>query len=360
MSALNSGENLVLVYVDHLAPGPGEGGGARPVSWELMGKARQLADAMGKPAEPGAQGGAGSVAALIVGRQAGDLAAEAIARGADRVLVAGSNADAGNDNAALDQFRSGAYAAALRAAVAATNARLILVPATAGARDAAALAACALNIGLAPECQGLTLDDNGNLLASRSICGGNILITVAFRGTPQMATVRPRTFPLPAPDPSRIGTTEPLNVELDEIAKREEVLAFETPEVGEIGVDTANIIVSGGRGVRGPEGFAPLRELAGVLGGAVGASRAVVDAGWIPYAHQVGQTGKTVRPDLYIACGISGAIQHLAGMTNAKVIVAINRDRDAPIFKVATYGIVGDLFDVVPVLTQTLRARLGR
>jgi electron transfer flavoprotein alpha subunit len=335
MSVQSRGADPVLVYVDHVQ------GTARPVSWELLGQARQFGCSLACP-----------VVALIVGHHVSDLASEAIAFGADRVLIV--------DDAAFAQFRAGAYAAALTAAIGVARPRLILVPATAGARDTAALAACALGIGLAPDCQGLALDQDGNLLADRSVFGGNIITTVVFSGHPQMATVRPRTFPLPSSDTSRPVEIAPLAVDLGELAEREEILAVETPEGGELSVDTANVIVAGGRGVKGPEGFAPLRELAEVLGAAVGASRAVVDAGWIAYAHQVGQTGKTVRPDLYIACGISGAIQHLAGMSNTKVIVAINKDREAPIFNVATYGIIGDLFEVVPALTAALRARLGR
>jgi electron transfer flavoprotein alpha subunit len=334
MSVRTSDDMPVLVYIDQFD------GAARPVSWEILGKAKQWSNGQARP-----------IIALIVGHRLSDLASEAIAYGADRVLVV--------DDPAFGQFRSGALSAAFKAAIQAAEPHLILAPATAGARDAAALAACALGIGLAADCQDLALNDEGSLLADRPVYGGNLITTVVFRGSPQMATVRPRSFPLPAPDASRSGEILPLTVELGELEAQEEILALDAPEAGEVSVDTANVIVAGGRGVKGPEGFAPLRELAEVVGGAVGASRAAVDAGWIPYAHQVGQTGKSVRPDLYIACGISGAIQHLAGITNAKTVVAINKDRDAPIFNIAVYGIVGDLFEVVPALTEALRARLG-
>ena len=325
----------ILVYIVHSQ------GVARPTSWEVMGKARQLADRLGVP-----------VVAFIAGQGLDRLADETIGFGADRVLVA--------DDPALAQFRAGAYTAVFKAAIAAAKPRIILAPAAAGARDVAALAACELGIGLASDCQGLELDEEGNLLADRPVFSGSISATVTFRGQPQMATVRARSFPLPARDPARRGEKAALPVALDEAAAREEVLGFQTTETGEVSVENASIVVSGGRGVKGPEGFAPVHELAQVLGGAVGASRAAVDAGWIPYAHQVGQTGKSVRPDLYIACGISGAIQHLAGMTNARVIVAINKDKDAPVFGVASYGIVGDLFEVLPALTAAFKTRLGR
>ncbi|MGQ9490216.1 MAG: electron transfer flavoprotein subunit alpha/FixB family protein [Anaerolineae bacterium] len=325
----------ILVYVDHLK------GSAKPISWEIMGKAREFAETLGVP-----------VVALVVGEGVDSVATDAIAYGADRVLVV--------DGPEFAQFRAHACTAALKAAIEAAKPRMILVPATAGARDVAALAAAQLNLGLAAECQGLELDAQGNLLADRPVFSGNILTTVVFRDAVQMATVRGRSFPLPKRDPARVGEKVPLSVPLDGLAAAEEVLDSEITETGEISVENAAIIVSGGRGVKGPEGFQPLRELARVLGAAVGASRAAVDAGWIPYPHQVGQTGKTVRPDLYIACGISGAIQHLAGMSGAKVIVAINKDKDAPIFTVARYGIVGDLFEVVPALTRAFAARLGR
>ncbi len=316
-------------------------GRAKPVSWEVLGKARSMADHLAVP-----------LVGLVVGHGIQEVASEAIAYGADRVLAV--------DAPEFASLRTYAYADALRAAIAAVQPNIILAPATAGVRDAVALAACQLDIGLASECQALDLDADGNLVAERAIFSGNILTTVTFKGRPQAATVRSRSFPLPARDDARTGEIIPLAVTLSDLAAQEEVTDFTASEVGELSVENASIIVSGGRGVKGPAGFEPLRELARVLGAAVGASRAAVDAGWISYPHQVGQTGKTVRPDLYIACGISGAIQHLAGMSNAKVIVAINKDKEAPIFGIARYGIVGDLFEVVPALTEAFKARLGR
>jgi electron transfer flavoprotein alpha subunit len=321
----------ILVYVDHA------GGKGKPVSWEIIGKARELGS---------------DVVGLVVGHGVEEVARAAIAYGADRALVV--------DGPAFGPYRARTHVAALKTAIAATHPRIILAPATAAGRDIAALAACDLNIGLAADCQDLSLDPAGNLLADRPVFSGNILTTVVFRNPVQMATVRGRSFPLPPRDDARAGAITPLAVTLDALATSEEIQAYEVTETGEISVENAGIIVSGGRGVKGPEGFAPIRDLAKTLGAAVGASRAAVDAGWIPYAHQVGQTGKSVRPDLYIACGISGAIQHLAGMSGAKVIVAINKDKDAPIFTIARYGITGDLFEVVPALNAAMKARLGR
>ncbi len=325
----------ILVYVDHLR------GTAKQTSWEIMGKARELAGKLGQP-----------VAALIVGEQAGSLAADAIAYGADKVLVA--------EGPAFEQFRAAMYAAALKAAIASEKPDIILMSHGVGVRDVAALVACDLHIGLAADCQNLEMDAAGNLQVVRPVYSGNILATVVLQGKPQMATVRNRSFPMPERAATRTGETVKLNVDTAAVESREQIVSFEPVQQAAVALENAAIIVSGGRGVKGPEGFAPIRQLADVLGGAVGASRAAVDAGWIEYNTQVGQTGKTVRPDLYIACGISGAIQHLAGMGNSKVIVAINKDKDAPIFTVARYGILGDLFEVVPALTQAFKSRLGK
>ena len=290
--------------------------------------------------------------ALLIGARLGNLPQEAIADGADRVLMA--------DGPAYEQFRALAYTAALKAAIGQVAPRIVLTSNSVGVRDMAALAACDLGIGLAVDCQDLSLDGHGNLQAIRPVFSGNMLATVVYQGQPQMATVRNRSFPMPDRDGSRHGEQVRLEVPGAAEFEREQVTGFEPAQQAEVALENASIVVSGGRGVKGPEGFEPIRQLAKVLGGAIGATRAAVDAGWIPYNTQVGQTGKTVRPDLYIACGISGAIQHLAGMGGARVIVAINKDKDAPIFTVARYGIIGDLFEVVPALTDVLKQRLGK
>jgi electron transfer flavoprotein alpha subunit len=218
-------------------------------------------------------------------------------------------------------------------------------------------------VGLAADCTEIKVDisaGGGALAATRPALAGNVVAQIAFPGLrrPHMATLRRRAFSPPAPDAGRNGQVIIENTSLPEEAMATRVVES-IAQSGMVSLANARVVVAGGRGVGGPEGFAPLRALADALGGALAASRATVDAGWIAYAYQVGQTGKTVQPDLYIAAGISGAIQHLAGMRTAKVIVAINKDPEAPIFKVATYGMVGDLFKIVPALTEAFRQRMG-
>jgi len=309
------------------------------LSWEVLGKARELADRRGSQA-----------VAVVLGQGVAAIAEQAISYGADSVYLA--------DDPTLSDFRLEAYAAVIEALIKEHKPAIVLWGATSRGRELAAAMVADLGAGVAADCLDLQLDSDGNLVATRPIYTGNIMTDVTFSGHPQIATVRGRAFPMPQADAGRSGGVITISPVLDEGAVRVKVVGFEAAAEGQMSVADANIIVSGGRGVKGPEGFEPLRALAAVLGAAVGASRAAVDAGWIPYIHQVGQTGKTVRPDLYIACGISGAIQHLAGMRTSKVIVAINKDPEAPIFQFADYGIVGDLFDAVPSLTQALRTRL--
>jgi electron transfer flavoprotein alpha subunit len=219
-------------------------------------------------------------------------------------------------------------------------------------------ASAELDAGLLSDVSELTVED-GNLKATRPMYAGKVIATEIASGSPQMATLRSRAFKALEPDESRSGDVSTLDALLSEDEIATKIESFEE-STGSVSLTDAAIIVSGGRGVAGPEGFEPIRELADVLGAAVGASRATVDAGWIPYEHQVGQTGKVVSPDLYIAAGISGAIQHQAGMRTSKIIVAINKDGEAPIFGLANYGIVGDLFDYVPALTKAFKERLGK
>jgi electron transfer flavoprotein alpha subunit len=238
---------------------------------------------------------------------------------------------------------------------------IFLLGASSRGRDLAGSVATELYTGLTADCTGLEIDPETHLLKqTRPAFGGNIMATIICPNyRPQMSTVRHRVFEMPTADPGRKGQIVSIRPSVSEELIATRVVDF-VMEQGQVNLADAKIIVSGGRGVGGPEGFEPIRQLAEVLGGAVGSSRAAVDAGWIPYAHQVGQTGRTVRPDLYIACGISGAVQHLAGMSTAKIIVAINKDAEAPIFSVANYGIVGDLFQVIPALTEQFKKKLHK
>ncbi len=324
----------VLVWVEQSQGAPVAG------SLEVLGKGKELADALGVPLD-----------AVVMGVETASAAAAVQQYGTDTVFAITSPI--------LDNYRLSAYAAGLKQAVEASGATVVLAGASNNGREVLAFVSSELGAGIAPDAVDLGVE-GGKLVAVRSVYSNNILADITFSSDVQFASVRPRSFPVP--DAGTVsGTVAELALSVGEDQVPEKVLESKSSDGGEISLTDANIIVSGGRGVAAdPEkGFALVADLAGVLGAAVGASRAAVDADYIPYKHQVGQTGKTVRPDLYIAAGISGAIQHLAGMGGSKVIVAINKDPEAPIFEKASYGIVGDLYDVLPALTEELRGRLG-
>ena len=325
----------VLVWVEQ------KNGQAVLPSWEVLGKARELANELGT-----------KLVALVMGDGVDALAQEAGGYGADEVIVI--------NDPLLARFRLSAYAAGLHRAVERSGATVVLAAATSNGRELCAAVACDLDAGLAPDAVDLRVED-GKLVAVRSVYSNNILTDIVFASPIQFASVRPRSFALPEAGSSQ-AAVQTLDLGLGAEAIPEEVIAVQSSSSGEVSLSDARIIVSGGRGVSNDpaQGFALVAELAEAVGGAVGASRAAVDAGYIPYKHQVGQTGKTVKPDLYIAVGISGAIQHLAGMGSSKVIVAINRDRSAPIFDRAHYGLVGDLFAMLPALTAEFKKRLGK
>lgn len=292
-----------------------------------------------------------SVTALVFGQDIDAVVTAAFQFGADAVIKA--------DEATLADFRAEPYIALVAKVATDHSPDVILAGATTRGREVLGGVSADLDAGLLDDV--LTLaSDGGKLTATRSMYAGKVFTTESLSGDGiQMATLRSRAFKPLSPDESRSGDVTTVEPTLDEgdIASKSE--GFEATS-GEVSLTEAGIIVSGGRGVGGPEGFEPIRALAAVLGGAVGASRAAVDAGWIPYPHQVGQTGKVVSPDLYIAVGISGAIQHQAGMRGSKTIVAINKDGEAPIFKLARYGVVGDLFEIVPALTEVFKEKLGK
>jgi len=347
--------NRIWVYLDQFK------GRALPASWEAMGVAKSLASAGGE-----------SLTAVIFGAGVEGLANEAFSYGAEEVLLA--------DDPSLAEFRPEPYGALLAKLAVEGKPDVILVPASTRGRDLTAIAAVDLETGVIPDAIRLERKD-GALHVTRPVYAGKLLSTVVSTDRrPQIISLRSRAFARPEPEAGWTGTVKRVAPAIAENEIVTKVLDYAVSE-GQVSLSDASIIVSGGRGVsnnpsltpppeikdekekeiwRAHQGFELVRQLAHALGAAVGASRAAVDAGYIPYANQVGQTGKTVSPDLYIACGISGAIQHQAGMRNSKLIVAINKDAEAPIFNLARYGIVGDLYQYLPALTAEFRKRLGK
>ncbi len=314
------------------------------VTMELLGEGRKLADTSSE-----------KLTAVLLGHDMEKSARELIRFGADEVLYV--------DDPDLAMFNDGPYAMALSRLIRDRKPSVVLAGATSMGRSFMPSVATKVDAGLTADCTALSIDgETGDLLQTRPAFGGNIMATIICPDhRPQMATVRPKVLIPSKPDDSREGQVHILQGIGDLDGNRgAQVLEVVEEIMDTVNLAEADVIVSGGRGMKDPEGFGLIGELAVLLDGAVGASRSVVDAGWVPYSHQVGQTGKTVQPKLYIACGISGAVQHLAGMQSSEIIVAINKDPDAPIFDVATYGLVGDVFDVIPDLVRTIKqARSG-
>lgn len=309
------------------------------VSWELLGVGAELSAKLGV-----------ELCALVIGENVEHLCREAFAHGASKAYLM--------DAPVYYHYRTEAYVEACCHLIDAYKPEVILMGATGMGRDLAGAIATRVGTGLTADCTGLSIDDKRNLMQTRPAFGGNIMATIMCdRFRPQMSTVRPNVMPMP----ERTDNADGIIIRVDFTVPEESILTkvIEIIRDGHsknaVDITGADFIISGGRGMMGPENFAMLQELADEMGGVVGASRSAVDAGWMPGDRQVGQTGKTVRPKIYIACGISGAIQHLVGMQDSDMVIAINRDKNAPIFEVATYGIVGDLFQVIPAITRKIR-----
>lgn len=314
-------------------------GDAKSVGLELLNPGRRLAAFNNE-----------KVVAVVVGKNAKEIAKKAIAYGADEAIIV--------DRPEYDYYNTDGYTNVMYKLVEKYKPSIILIGATNNGRDVGPRLSCRLHTGLTADCTALDIDqESGNVAWTRPAFGGNLMATILCPNTrPQIGTVRPGVFKKAEPDFTRTGEIIEENIETPVADIRTKLLEVVKETAGElVNLEEAEIIVSGGRGLGKAENFSYVRDLAEALGGTVGSSRAAVDAGWIPHVHQVGQTGKTVQPKIYIACGISGAIQHLAGMSQSDIIIAINKDEDAPIFDVADYGIVGDLFEVLPVLTEEIK-----
>ncbi len=322
----------VWVFIEQTAGEPAQ------VAWELLGAGAELARTLGV-----------ELCSVVIGGGVENLCQESFSYGATRAYLI--------DDPIFHHYRTEPYYKAICHLVRKYKPEIVLMGATGLGRDLAGAVATELQTGLTADCTGLAIDDRRFLLQTRPAFGGNIMATILTESTrPQMSTVRPHVMPLPQPDVSRRGEIIRETVpgkEEDFVVKVLEII--DTRKEGDVDVAAADVIISGGRGMCAKENFSILQELADELDGVVGCSRGAVEAGWMPAERQVGQTGKTVRPKIYFACGISGAIQHLVGMQDSDVIIAINRDKQAPIFEVANYGIVGDVLQIIPALTNRVR-----
>ena len=314
-------------------------GEIRKITYEIVSEGRRLADALGQ-----------ELTVVLLGSNIKDKAAELGQYGADKVLVC--------DDAKLEPYTTDAYVAVISQLAKAAEPAVLLIGASVEGKDLSGRLAARLDVAMAQDCTAFSIED-GNLVAIRPIYAGKAYAKVTFENSfPQMATARPKVMEINEPDASKSAEVVDADFTLDDGELKTKVVDVVKDESGKVDLTEADKIVSGGRGMKGPENYNILEDLADLIGASVGASRSAVDAGWRPHTDQVGQTGKVVSPNLYVACGISGAIQHLAGMSTSKVIVAINKDEDAPIFQKADYGVVGDLFDVVPALTEEVKKYL--
>jgi electron transfer flavoprotein alpha subunit len=305
------------------------------VVYELIGKGRELADKLGEPLE-----------CVVLGNNMQNQVDELANHAIDKIYLI--------NDPSLAQFRDDPYTGVLTHLVQEIKPSIFLIGATSIGRSLAPRVATKLGTGLTADCTSLDIDSDGNLLQTRPAFGGNVMATIICPNhRPQMATVRYKVMKRAEPAPQHTSQIL-LKTLIPSLIDRTRITQVST-ETGEMSITEAEIIVSGGKGLGTPDGFKLLKELADALGGAIGASRLVVDEGWVPFRHQVGLSGRTVRPRLYIACGISGAVQHLAGMQTSDIIVAINKDPLAPIFNVADYGLVGDLYEIVPEIIRLLQ-----
>ena len=321
----------VLVYAEQRK------GKVHPVAYELLGKGKELADQLSEP-----------LYAVIIGNDVLEGAEELAVRGTDKVFV--------YEDPSLADFRDDPYSALLKELVEGVMPSIFLIGATAIGRSLGPKVAACLRTGLTADCTGLDIDPETRLLLqTRPAYGGNIMATIITTNSrPQMATVRYKVMKEAERDPSKRGEIIWKPVDVSKLPDRVKILDFQ-PAPEEVSIVDAEIVVSGGKGLGEPKGFELIDKLAKALGGAVGASRPTVDEGWIEYRHQVGLSGRTVRPKLYMACGISGAVQHLAGMKTSDLVISINRDPGAPIFQVSTFGAIGDLYEVIPSLIEKIR-----